>query len=113
MNSQQRDIDLFLGKLQQQILLPMRVDRDGAVTGVVVKNLFIYLYPPYTSRKENAISLQTIHIDWDQMLSSPQKIINRLKGMLGLGTKIYARNTVVARIDKRVAMDFQEEHHLQ
>ena len=113
MNNQQGDIDSFLCKLQQQVLLPMRVDRDGAVTSVVVKNLFIYLYPPYTSRKENVASLQTIHIDLDQILSSPQKIINRLKGMLGLGTKIYARNTVVARIDKKVAMDFQEEHHLQ
>ncbi len=113
MDSHGEEIDLFLREIQQQILLPMRIDRTGQVPAIVVKDLCIYLYPPYTSRRENVAALQTIHIDVDQIRSSSQKIINRLKGMLGLGTKVYARNTVVARIDKKVAMEFQEEHHLQ
>lgn len=42
-----------------------------------------------------------------------QKIKNRIKALSGKAIKIYARETVLARIDKKQAMSFQEEHHLQ
>jgi len=113
MDHRDKEIDLFLQEMEQQISLPLLIDREGRVTTVSVKDLFIYLYPPQHPRREHIASLQTIHIDLDQILSAPQKIINRLKGMLGIGTRIFARNTVVARVDKKAAMDFQEEHHLQ
>jgi hypothetical protein len=75
--------------------------------------LFIYLYPPNHARQPAHPELQTLHIDVDLLRSSKRKVINRIKGILGLGERIYARETVAARIDKKVAIAFQEEHHLQ
>ena len=57
--------------------------------------------------------IRSFHIDQDQLLKAPHKIISRLQALLGKGTIIYARQTVVARVDKRIALAFQEENHLQ
>lgn len=57
--------------------------------------------------------IRTFHIDGDQILKDPQKILFRLFSLLGKGNVIYARHTVVARIDKRVTQAFLEDNHLQ
>ncbi len=57
--------------------------------------------------------IRSFHIDQDQILKDPHKILSRLYSLLGKGRVIYARQTVVARIDKRVALAFLEENHLQ
>lgn len=60
---------------------------------------------------EGASSL--IHIDEDQWRNQPDLIVSRLKMRMGLTRKIHARKTVVARIDKAQAMQFQQDHHMQ
>lgn len=72
----------------------------------------VYLYFPKVERIKSDLR-NNIHIDFDLIYNSPKKVLKRLMGIHGKGNKVYARNTVVARVDKRVALDFQEEHHLQ
>lgn len=57
--------------------------------------------------------LPNIHLDHDILRQQFDKIISRIITLLGFGKKLHARQTVVARIDKQVAMEFQHEHHLQ
>ena len=54
-----------------------------------------------------------VHIDEDVWLLKPQLLLERLATLYGYAEKSNARQTVVARIDKKVAVEFQEEHHLQ
>lgn len=54
-----------------------------------------------------------IHIDEDVWHLKSVLLLNRLATLYGQAEKSNARQTVVARIDKKVAMEFQEEHHLQ
>lgn len=56
---------------------------------------------------------QIIHIDEDIWMSNPSILLNRISTLLGNAERSYARETVVARIDKKIALEFQEEHHLQ
>ncbi|QBR10773.1 MULTISPECIES: hypothetical protein [unclassified Sphingobacterium] len=56
---------------------------------------------------------KTVYLNVHQFVAQQDKLINRLKVMAGIAKKIYARDTVLARVDKKVALDFQEEHHLQ
>lgn len=56
---------------------------------------------------------KTVYLNVHQFVAQQDKVINRLKVMAGMAKKIYARDTVLARVDKKVALDFQEEHHLQ
>ena len=58
-------------------------------------------------------AVRSFHIDQDQLLKDPAKICARLCALLGKGRVLYARQTVLARIDKRMALTFLEEHHLQ
>src|SRR5690606_1147260 len=109
----QVEIQKFLDDLNMAVPYPIDIDRSATILTVQINNLFIYLYLPHTSRQSNVPGFQTIHLDVDMLLSARDKVIDRIKGLLGSGPRIYARNTVVARIDKKVAMDFQEEHHMQ
>ena len=56
----------------------------------------------------NSIFLFTEQLDRDF-----PKIGRRLKVLAGHAQRLYARQTVLARIDKRQSMEFQQEHHLQ
>lgn len=70
----------------------------------------------YLESQKHRISIpdtRVFHIDIDQIESSSCKILQRLISLLGKGTTVYARETVVARIDKRTALEFQQDHHLQ
>ena len=73
--------------------------------------LIIY-FPGARTRLRNA-SNRTIHIDYDQIIHDTNKLSARLASLFGRGQVIYARKTVVARVDKRVTLSFLEEHHLQ
>lgn len=55
----------------------------------------------------------TIHVDQDQILRDRPKLLSRLFSLFGKGRVVYARQTVVARTDKRIALAFLEDHHLQ
>lgn len=54
-----------------------------------------------------------IHIDEDLWKTRPKALLNRIATLYGKAERSYARQAVVARIDKKTAMEFQEEHHLQ
>lgn len=56
---------------------------------------------------------QLIHLDQDVWIRSAALVVSRLKVRIGQGERLYARKGVVARVDKKAAVDFQREHHLQ
>lgn len=58
------------------------------------------------------LSAKTIHIDEDTWLTKKALILARLRVHSGKAKKIYARNTVLARIDKKMALQFQLDNHL-
>ncbi len=109
----QREIEKFLEDIHTAVPYPVKISLSDDIPIVELKNLFIYIYPPHTIRQPNVAGFQTIHLDVDVLLSDRHKVIDRIKGLLGVGTKIYARDTVVARVEKRIAIAFQEEHHMQ
>lgn len=107
-----KDIEGFIQRLTKQIhITAVEVHRRYYLLRTEKATLVLYL--PDTRRIETDQTALHIHIDYDQLMSAESKIINRLRGLQGFGLCIYARNTVVARIDKRVAVEFQQEHHLQ
>jgi hypothetical protein len=54
-----------------------------------------------------------VHIDQDQWMRHSVLLIKRLSSLFGKAKRIHARQTVVARIDKGMAIEFQEDYHLQ
>lgn len=54
-----------------------------------------------------------IHIDEDSWATRPNLLLSRIAALMGQAQRIHARDTVVARIEKRVAFSFLLEHHLQ
>lgn len=107
-----KDIASFVQLLRKQLLIQQEKQHLDFVE-VRTERFILFLYYPKTVRAAESQDQTVIHIDYDQLMTVPQKIINRIRGLQGLGERIYARSTVVARIDKGVSMAFQEEHHLQ
>ncbi len=60
-----------------------------------------------------AHNTRCVHVDEDIWITQPELLLNRIAGLAGQAQRIYARDTVVARIDKPMALAFQQEHHLQ
>lgn len=54
-----------------------------------------------------------IHIDEDLWVTRPDLLVNRIAALAGQAQRVHARDTVVARIEKRIAVAFLQEHHLQ
>lgn len=89
--------------------------QDG-VHHVFISNvpLHILIYADHLPMRINPPDgAPTIHLDRDVLEQQFYKVVSRVATRSGFGIKIHARHTVVARIDKRVALEFQEEHHLQ
>lgn len=112
MNVYRESITDFGAELSKYIILSAPSIEAEGVYKIETNRCCIYIYLPQALRRENAKNLPTIHIDVDQIINCSTKLIKRLKGLHGLGSRIYARQTVVARIDKKTTMDFLEEHHL-
>lgn len=60
-----------------------------------------------------ALPEKLIHLDHDVWLRNRRLVENRLKVRVGQGERLYARKGVIARVDKKRAVEFQQEHHLQ
>ena len=75
--------------------------------------LVFYRIMPFRERVKPDDGLRPIHIDEDRWLRHPSLLLNRIAAVAGQAHRIYARDTVASRIDKHVALSFQEEHHLQ
>lgn len=54
-----------------------------------------------------------IHIDEDIWITRPDILLSRIAALMGQVPRIHARDTIIARIEKRIALSFQQEHHLQ
>jgi len=104
-------IKSFVAELAKSIEIVEAVQMDN-VHLLITHKYFIYIYLPGAVRQENSEYLASIHIDIDQVSNDSSKIIKRIRGLHGLGERVYARQTVVARVDKRNALHFLEEHHL-
>lgn len=76
-------------------------------------NIAIAIYLAGNTGRIPLSNIRTFHIDQDQIIRDRSKLLSRLFSLLGKGQVVYARQTVVARIDKRIASAFLEEHHLQ
>jgi len=80
-------------------------------------NVIVLYYMPGATRITGLLGyssdMQLLHIDEDLWINKPVLLINRIKVMLGGGSRVYARQCVVARIDKNTALSFQKDHHLQ
>ncbi len=107
-----QSVEKFVALLQQHIIVEDIRYSDSYVF-IKTDKVVVYIYFPGTERLLNLHELPIIHIDIDRIINQSTTIIYRLKGLHGLGQRIYARKTVVARIDKRVATAFLDEHHLQ
>lgn len=73
----------------------------------------IYYLSDSEKRMQVDVNSRCIHIDEDLWINRPNLLLNRIASLAGKAQRIYARDTVVARIDKPVAMAFQQAHHLQ
>lgn len=82
--------------------------------GVSCIDLEILIYPDEAEERiRDSRTAKTIHIDRDTLVNNEDKIFARMQAILGHARKIPARATIATRIDKKVALDFQNEHHLQ
>lgn len=80
---------------------------------VQTNRYYLYFYYPTQIRVVDVRELGLIHIDFDLLENMPTKLLARLRGLHKVGQRIYGRQTVVARIDKKVALSFLDEHHIQ
>ncbi|GGH11188.1 hypothetical protein FAZ19_00685 [Sphingobacterium alkalisoli] len=103
----------FIQKIRQRIPLNFTVLVREKTVSLLSEKFHVVFYHPQSVRLSNEIIRRTIHIDYDIVISSSEKLLARLESIFGFGNRIYARDTVVARVDKKVALEFQEEHHLQ
>lgn len=109
-------VDHFSEQLLQQLGIASTETllANGTYQITVDDTLHIYIYPHHVSDRLSAQHVtKTIHLDQDMLTNDFKKIMVRIKVSLGQGQKIHARTTVAARIDKKTALEFQEEHHLQ
>lgn len=108
-------LDNFIVNLTNR--LEMAYTRNDSENHIMINfqslssTIVLYLAPQ--KHRLSVTNKRVFHIDIDQVESSGHKIIQRLCSLLGKGTIVYARETVVARIDKKTALEFQKEHHLQ
>ncbi len=72
----------------------------------------ILLYPNNKAIRYHSTD-PCIHIDEDQLITKFDLIVRRIVSKTKNDKRIYARNTVVARIDKKTSLQFLVEHHLQ
>ncbi len=105
-------IEKLVEDLRQEGFLE-RYTIDDNMASIYLQQYILFVYLGSSPRLENdSQSKKTIHLDIDMLNTAYEKVIMRIRGLLGVGSRIYARNTVVARIDKRVALGFLHEHHL-
>ena len=86
---------------------------QGDFVEISCKKFLIIVYFPNTKKRDFSKETSVVHLDIDVLLASYEKVLYRIKGLHNIGKRIYARQTVVARVDKKVCIDFQNEHHLQ
>ncbi|WET71026.1 hypothetical protein [Sphingobacterium sp.] len=104
----------FKLRLEQALEAPLGLCQDDGFIQISSPELAIniLLYPHNKSVRSDT-SDPCIHIDEDQLITKFDLIVRRIVSRTKNDKRIYARNTVVARIDKRTSLQFLVEHHLQ
>lgn len=105
------EVERLIVDLKSEDLLERHVVEDGIVKINTAKFLLIIYYPS-VGRIADIADKKVIHIDVDVLKNDYDKVWKRIKSLSGIGQRIYARQTVVARIDKAVSVEFLEEYHL-
>lgn len=89
-----------------------RTECDTFIQLTAPETTKIFLYPEEQPTRHQT-SDPSIHIDQDQLEQKFSLVIQRIVAKIKNNRRIFARHTVVARIDKKVSMQFLVEHHLQ
>lgn len=100
-------------KLDKEYYLEALSESACLITANGAPVSMVYYLPQAEHRVQVHTESRCLHIDEDQWVTRPDLLLNRIAALAGLAKRIHARDTVVARIDKQVAMEFQKAHHLQ
>lgn len=100
-------------KLQVEFDLKALAEHTCLLSAEGLSLNIVYYLCGSIQRMRVASDVRCIHVDEDIWVTQPDLLLNRIAALAGRARRIHARDTVVARIDKAVAMAFQQEHHLQ
>jgi hypothetical protein len=104
-------VERLIADLRQEGILENYIVEEHIIH-IRTSQFLLLVYLPHSSRLEVEDIVKVIHLDIDLLDSSYSKVFKRLKGMMGKGKRVYARETVVARVDKRVTLEFLAENHI-
>lgn len=108
-------IDEFTKTIERDLQTAFKRSQEDQVI-VLESQLFdlvIYIYLPLAVNRLPHRNSRTIHLNYDQLVADFEKISARIRALYGFGKVVYARKTVVARLDKSVSLSFLQDHHLQ
>lgn len=108
----------FLTALQQKLQTGLGHQKLTETAWLLHSEIFpirviYYELTPYSKRIPTEPIARYIHVDEDIWATQANLLLNRVAALAGQASRIYARDTVAARIDKDVALGFQQAHHLQ
>ncbi|MEC3878044.1 hypothetical protein [Parapedobacter sp. 10938] len=107
----------FRSALANRLTLPFHAEMLSEKAGLLYSDEERLCIVYYAVEAEKRVPMtcigRCIHIDEDLWATRSQLLLNRIAALMGHAQRVYARNTVVARVEKRVALSFLQEHHLQ
>ena len=104
----------FSSALARQLDSPHRLAQevDYTVLDFAALPLTVVIYHSSAVDRLTLADKRLIHLDEEDLISDSEKIRMRIVSLFHRGRSYFARQTVVARIDKKVTMDFLVEHHI-
>lgn len=116
MDTSQDAFNQLTNRLRDQVPGSLQVKKiNPFVFGVDLTDhhlIIFYYFPGGVRIKPDCIEKRCIHLDQDIWLNKTNLVLDRILSMIGQAQRFYARQAVVARIDKKTTLDFLEEHHL-
>lgn len=106
----------FCNVLQKGFDSEIIVSEESPLFSVIVGKELpfkIHLYRSSITKRVNKENQKTVHIDEDILHHKFDIIVKRILAIALHNKKAYARNTVVARVDKKNTISFLDENHLQ
>jgi hypothetical protein len=104
----------FKLRLEQALEISLKLQQlDGFLQINPTESTSLILLYPHNKSVRHQTSTPCIHIDEDQLVAKFDLIVKRIVSKTKNDRRVYARNTVVARIDKKTSLQFLVEHHLQ
>ena len=105
------DVERLIADLRKEEILE-NYTAEEHIIHIRTSKFLLLIYLPNSSRLEIEEDVKVIHLDIDILYNEYSKVLQRLKGLIGKGKRVYARETVVARVDKKVTLEFLEENHI-